>query len=235
MLSLPLIHFDDLTTAGSRNTVGDIDAAIEGVVAEAAMNNPRYNSSEAALEKFREAAEKIKYALLNPAIPEAVVPQMPSSNLTERSHPHFARQFLNSTVSTNSSLEEARALVRLAQREADEKNAFRFKNPRLNEYYTNGTSDSAKRKRAFAADLLQINETVADAAALVAEADAAIAGELQSASSEYFKKNGDVLRKRAGAPFWMEGVSHTGNWPFGGASNNGYKVFRNVCILHSTL
>lgn len=206
----------------------DIAAVIDRIVYESSRTNPKYNSSKSAQAEFLKAAEKLKLALLNPTmLGDSSQAVSNSSKPTRRGHSHIPRQLLNSTSASNSSLEDARAIVRLAQKEADEMNAFRFANPRLNHYYTDNSADPAKKKRAMEADLLQINATVAAAAAFVAEADAAVAGELPSAARDYFKNKKIKVVKRAGA-FWMEEIGHTGRWPFGGSENDGYKVFRNV-------
>ncbi|KAJ2974245.1 hypothetical protein NQ176_g6160 [Zarea fungicola] len=88
---------------------------------------------------------------------------------------------------------------------------------------------------------LHINETVTAAAAIVASAN-----EGNTTSVNYSKyilppeivakissSDGDSeLTKRSppgtGASWWMETIHHDGKVPFGGSSNDGYKVFRNV-------
>lgn len=118
-------------------------------------------------------------------------------------------------------------MVRQAQGEANKRNAERLKNPRLNHYYTRDAANTETRKRALEADLLQINSTLAAAAALVAEADAEAAGGFPSVAQTYSNNKKRALETRAGT-FWMEDIAHNGQWPFGGSDNDGYKVFRNI-------
>lgn len=132
---------------------------------------------------------------------------------------------MTSTVaSDNKTLAAAREVVREAQKEANALNVERLRNPRLNHYFTSDAAPSAAKRRALAANLLTVNATVVDAAALVAEADALAAGELPSAARDYARN-----RRRAPRPtFWIEEVDHNGQWPFGGDDNTNYQVFRNV-------
>lgn len=134
----------------------------------------------------------------------------------------------NSTAYTNKTmtLATAREIVCRAQEEADKRNAERIRNPRLNHYYSSNMAPSAAKKRAMQADLLPINDTVALAAALVAEADvsAALGGQLPSAAREH----GRVQNRAPRPAFWMNQMRHEGQWPFGGDDNANYQVFRNV-------
>jgi hypothetical protein len=180
------------------------------------------------MSKLLTVAEDIKQALLSPvkARSTETLQQVPKSFKTENFH--FPRQLTNSSKVGNSTLELAREIVRLAQNEANKRNVERLQNPRLNIYYTNDTSNAhaTRKKRALEADLLPINSTVAAAAALVAEADAE-AGKVVSAALNDTINEKRGLGKRAGS-FWMETIEHTGQFPYGGVDNNGYKVFRNV-------
>lgn len=152
--------------------------------------------------------------------------------------PHRRRQLANSTLSSNSTLEAARALVRRAQEEADIRNLERFQNPRLNNYYDGLGKEAALKARADDLATLTVNETVAAAAALVAEANAAAQApaEYQGLPADILavknkmsgKSSGKVdgLSKRATTGFWMEDIAHTGSVPYG--DDDSYTVFRNV-------
>ncbi|KAF3103497.1 hypothetical protein TWF102_003687 [Orbilia oligospora] len=116
----------------------------------------------------------------------------------------------------------ARRIVRAAQREAEARNAYVVANPRRNS--PNGPRGDApiKTKRRFQRSRYEftVNSTVAEAAALVAEADARAAN-----TTEIIPK----LKPRAPPPnaslWWYEGIEHNGQ--FAGAPS-GYKVYRNV-------
>lgn len=93
----------------------------------------------------------------------------------KRSPTHFLQavdnlNFTNST-STNSTLEAARA--RLAQDEDNARNVKGFKDQLLSKYYTNPSHKAALKACPVAIVLYPINSTAAEAATLVAEADAA--------------------------------------------------------------
>jgi hypothetical protein len=139
----------------------------------------------------------------------------------------------------NSTLSEAKALVRQAQKEANARNRERFENPRTNIYWSSLSPQAALHRRAEDATNFSVNETVAAAAALVAEAEHGHdkAKEYPSLPPDILrlkeKMFGDIdgeanLKKRAQSSYWMENISHTGRVPFGGSENDGYKVFRNV-------
>jgi polygalacturonase len=132
-------------------------------------------------------------------------------------------------------VENARVLVLEAQKEAGDRNAKRVKNPRLNHYYANNTSGATLRARSDSVDLFSVNSTVAAAAAIVAEADAAANGTFLKPfviPEKYAKYVGPgistagKLKKRA-TSFWMEDITHQGSFPFG-SNNANYQVFRNV-------
>jgi hypothetical protein len=202
-------------------------------------SDPENSPSQAAYSTILATANQVKQAILNPNVDATSgLSANTTASTRKRSSAHFPRAvsnwtFANST-STNSTLEAARALVRLAQKEANARNVERIKNPRLNNYYTNPTSKAALKARAEAVDLYPINSTIAEAAALVAEADAASSDSALNkdftipgfpAESAKLHKRG-ALEKRAGK-FWMENIAHVGRIPFG-AGNGNYKVFRNV-------
>jgi hypothetical protein len=135
---------------------------------------------------------------------------------------------------TAADIEKARAIVNSALSEAAARNKARLANPSRNKYNLKpgtATGEAAvKRSGVETLDsdpppLLDITQEIADAAALLAEADA------------YAKVNGSApsptLRKRAG--FWMEDISRKGSWPF--KNDGGYQVCSisitsgNTCLL----
>lgn len=147
----------------------------------------------------------------------------------------------------NSTVLEARSLVRKAQQEASARNKERFANPRTNAYWAkHGSGAAGLRARADDVAAFAINETIAVAAAIVAEADYAhnvpveyppLPDDIRQLKEQMFGPTGadagagaaaGSLGKRALSTFWMEDISHTGKVPFGGSANDGYKVFRNV-------
>ncbi len=115
----------------------------------------------------------------------------------------------------------------------------RLKNPRLNQYYLKNNGTALVKARAQDIAIYTINSTVASAAALVAEADAAAQarnGTLHADYSipkkylqytNYSPPSTSHLGKRTGTSFWMEDITHSGNFPFG-SDNANYAVFRNV-------
>ncbi|KAK8070332.1 glycoside hydrolase family 55 protein [Apiospora phragmitis] len=103
-------------------------------------------------------------------------------------------------------------------------------------------NSTLKPLRARKADLatFQVNETVAMAAALVAEADYANAepvtyptltpemAQLRSQLRGSPMESPSNLTKRSKQSWWMEEIEHLGRVPYGGSENDDYKVFRNV-------
>lgn len=141
--------------------------------------------------------------------------------------PQRSHLWLNSTGHSNSTLESARKLVLLAQKEANIRNKERIANPRVNTYYGDISNAAKLKARALDAQIHTINETVAAAAALVAEVDAQLAGDVTPAEN-YPANQKRSLKKRAAA-FWMETIEHSGNFPYdAGNVNTKYQVFRNV-------
>ena len=204
--------------------------------------HPELTSPE--LDRLLAAAKAAKAAILDPA-PSKRAEAPPVTRHGER---HAARhvRFLrhrrsdNSTVVGNSTLADARAIVRQAQEEANRRNQERFQNPRVNSYYANLSPEAALKARAATIATFTVNETVAAAAAVLAEADGAhdqpkpfppLPAEFAQIRSEVLGQdaleNGPLAR-RATARFWMEDIQHAGKVPFGGPDNKGYKVFRNV-------
>lgn len=183
--------------------------------------NPIF-ASQSEASKLRDTAALLKQGLSG-------AKDKPSS----RGRPAAARHVPRALASSNMTLAAAREVVRKAQKETNARNVERLQNPRLNHYFTRDAPSSPAKRRALAADLLAINTTVADAAAMVAEADTdAAGGELPSAARDHARARARARaqkQKRAPRPtFWMEEINHNGQWPFGGDDNAGYQVFRNV-------
>jgi hypothetical protein len=75
---------------------------------------------------------------------------------------------------TQSDVDAARKLVAAAQAEAGAANAYRLKHPRRNQYTNRPTNGTSSKMRARDVSSSAVNSTVVSAAALVAEADAAL-------------------------------------------------------------
>ena len=133
----------------------------------------------------------------------------------------------------------ARSLVDAAQREAGASNAYRLAHPHLNTYtFNNSQSSSTQTRSDPEIPYFVVNDTIAEAAAIVAEADAAakaangtlfrdytIPAQYSDAIQNVSSFRASRLAKRT-TTFWMEEFVHDGILPFGGDST--YKVFRNV-------
>lgn len=131
---------------------------------------------------------------------------------------------------TPSALERARAVVQQAIAESARRNEARYQNPLRNQHrlrpgtVVGGQTVGAERRRRHRRDLgeappplLEITDEIADAAALVAEADALAAG----------GNNITVSRRQSGAgSFWMASITRKGIVPWG--DNSTYTVYRNV-------
>lgn len=134
---------------------------------------------------------------------------------------------------TDSALAAARKIVRDAQAEAGARNLDRLANPRRNTYDKRNNTAAALKARAEDIATYTVNATVAAAAALVAEADAAN-GTLNKPLNfpdKYAKYLNKTTASTSGfgkrdTTWWMENVDHNGLMPFGGDSS--YPVFRNV-------
>ena len=107
------------------------------------------------------------------------------------------------------------------------KNKARLDNPIRNNYNLAPGTKFAKRDNGTEGTitpLLPITEEMANAAALIAEADAY--AELMQNSTAQKRWLEDPLEKRA-TTFWMGALNHSyGTWPWG--SNSSYRVFRDV-------
>jgi hypothetical protein len=210
----------------------DISSFIDGIVYNWIQTDPRLNASSDALSKLLANAKILKESLTGAKMLKSSETTLHSRKMTKSSAPHFKRNL------TKSDVEEARALVLLAQKEASERNAKRVNNPRRNQYYLKNTGNFAMKARAEDVELYAINSTIATAAALVAEADAAAQannGTLlrdYTIPDKYAKYESSKapearhLKKRA-ASFWMENIAHVGYFPYG-PNGSTYTVFRNV-------
>ncbi|KAK4141141.1 pectate lyase superfamily protein-domain-containing protein [Dichotomopilus funicola] len=140
--------------------------------------------------------------------------------------PHAPPRLRNATAAD---LETARAVVKGALSEAAVRNKARLDHPSRNRYTlrpgtqlggafpaTRFTSSSNETASEEPPPLLEITPEIADAAALLAEADAD-ASVNRSAPTP-------TVRKRAG--YWMEDISRKGSWPF--KKDDSYRVLRNV-------
>lgn len=216
-------------------STSDISALIDDIVLTWVQNDPKYNASETELARLLSMASTLKEIMVSSdstrrSLDDNIQPPS-SASLRKPSGPKYpikAPSTLFAHNVTNSTLTQAREMVRLAQKEANAKNIERLNNPRLNSYFAKETAPHPQMKRALEANLFQVNTTVAAAAALVAEADAAVDDNLSA--GEVFLAEQNVKRglaKRAG-PFWMENIEKSGKWPYAGSANDGYKVFRNV-------
>lgn len=142
---------------------------------------------------------------------------------------------------TSTALEKARSIVQKAIAESAERNEGRYKSPQRNKYRLRpGTvvgptvverPSGYKRRAPEDADpaapvpLLEITDEIADAAALVAEADAmAAAGTFRNVTAP---GNLTMTRRQASSgTFWMASIARKGIVPWG--DNSTYAVFRNV-------
>lgn len=117
---------------------------------------------------------------------------------------------------TISELKKARKIVDAAIEEASRRNQARLENPRKNRHRHRESPHTSTHSRRYLTDeaeapsLLEITDEIADAAALVSEANALEEG---------------GVRRRAGASsdsFWMEHIQRKGTVPWGDDAN--YKV-----------
>ncbi|KAJ8120637.1 hypothetical protein ONZ43_g2705 [Nemania bipapillata] len=220
---------DPSYVAGDTSPV-DISDVVDEFVETWKQSNPDLGA--AGIAQIIDTAQKVKDSILNPPIQEK---RAPRPHALPRYHvPLHLRQHNNST------LEKARILVLNAQKEANLRNRERFQNPRSNTYYAKHSSKTARGFQAADMAAMTVNETVAAAAAMVAEADALHMKQtpLPSLPQEVvdlrnkFSDQGPTQDgshvKRASSTFWMENIQHNSRVPFGGADNDGYIVFRNV-------
>ncbi|KAH8667649.1 exo-1,3-beta-D-glucanase [Tricladium varicosporioides] len=218
----------------------DIASFIDDFVYTWIQKHSENNPSQASIASVHATAARVKNAILNGDYGTSSTPISNGTTLIRKSTgQRIQRQINNLTMAANSTLDAMRAVVRLAQKEANQRNVERIKNPRRNHYYSNDTSNAALKARAEDIQLYSVNTTIAAAAAAVAEADAAVSNGLPKqdynipskfVKSQNLKRGEPIyehLEKRAGN-FWMQDIPHVGKIPYGGVENNGYSVYRNV-------
>ncbi|KAI8303634.1 exo-1,3-beta-D-glucanase [Colletotrichum sp. SAR11_59] len=237
----------------------DISTFIDDFVNQWKSSHPDLDSAE--LQRVLVSAEQAKVSLLSTTSgeleersplkrdlhPTSPAPPVPPFVPRHRRQLQTAGNSTSGISGANSTVLEARSLVRKAQQEASARNKERFANPRTNAYWAkHGSGAAGLRARADDLAAFAINETIAVAAAIVAEADYAhnvpveyppLPDDIRQLKEQMFGPAGadagasaaaGSLGKRALSTFWMEDISHTGKVPFGGSANDGYKVFRNV-------
>lgn len=121
---------------------------------------------------------------------------------------------------TEPQLRKAREIVEKAVEEAAVRNRKRLDNPLRNNYKLQDGTKIYSREEAPA--LLSITDEIADAAALVAEAEAF--------GDKFQLTNGSTIvqhETRQSKDFWLENMKHQGAWPWG-KNKSDFKVFRNV-------
>ncbi|KAI0803398.1 exo-1,3-beta-D-glucanase [Xylaria sp. FL0064] len=230
-----LVHTSSAFLAPRNHPAGDtkpvdISGLIDSFVETWKQNNPGLGAS--GMTQITDTAQRVKDAILNPP---SEAKRTPDAHLIPRYHVplHLRHQ-------GNLTLEKARLLVRDAQRESNLRNRERFQNPRSNSYYEKLNPEAVGRFRAADMAAITVNQTVAAAAAMVAEADAHHGNymPLPSLPQEVIDlrnnfSDEDLVKHRSHverdtSAFWMEDIEHIGRVPFGGQDNDGYKVFRNV-------
>lgn len=112
--------------------------------------------------------------------------------------------------SSDTDVENARLLVQEAIANMTVLNKARIANPMRNQY----VKGSSSKRATTSSPLLDITSELANAAALVAEADAATS---PIATTSRVKRSGD---------FWLGNIDHRGTVPWG--SDSSYTVYRNV-------
>ncbi|KAH7358317.1 pectate lyase superfamily protein-domain-containing protein [Plectosphaerella cucumerina] len=125
---------------------------------------------------------------------------------------------------TETDLRQAREIVDQAIEEAAVLNQKRFENPRRNNYkLQDGTKIYDRDMTEDETPLLAITEEIAEAAALVAEAE--VFGDDLKLNNTMPSLGIKETRQNSG--YWMEGLKHQGSWPWG-KNPASFKVFRNV-------
>ncbi|KAK3175587.1 hypothetical protein K4F52_010138, partial [Lecanicillium sp. MT-2017a] len=137
----------------------------------------------------------------------------------------------NGTHVNAEKLAHARQIVTDAIRKMSISNKARVENPRRNNYSLKPGSLSFRRDDAAAVTTFTVTDEIAQAAALVAEADAAAQkanGTLFCDYSlpEHVFKRRTPDQERGSDEYWMARLENLGTQPFG--EDISYKVFRNV-------
>jgi len=125
---------------------------------------------------------------------------------------------------TQSTIAEARKIVKAAIDEQSLYNEQLFKNPRRNVMSYNTTENL--RRRGTDLPNIKVNETVADAAALLAEIEAA-GTPLNLTSSSNIKRSVEARDKRQATSWWVDEITHDGMMAFN-PNKTSYQVWRNV-------
>lgn len=148
--------------------------------------------------------------------------------------PLFRREnttlLVNGTLAGNTTLEQARLIVAKAIAESAKRNTARYQSPARNVFrlkpgtVIGGTTVQRRRGGILAREdeadappmLLEITDEIANAAALVAEAEAYTA----------MRANNLTRRQSSAGTFWMQGLARKGTVPWG--DDPTYAIFRNV-------
>ncbi|KAL4873586.1 hypothetical protein BDV12DRAFT_160315 [Aspergillus spectabilis] len=130
--------------------------------------------------------------------------------------PHTDQPLLASATEAN--IDDARQIVRNAIASMTKLNKARLERPMRGTYVLRSSTNTPQgsRREPPHSPLIHITKEIAQAAALVAEADTAAS--MANGSS--------TLAKRADGTFWMKDIRRQGAVPWGNDAN--YKVFRNV-------
>lgn len=134
---------------------------------------------------------------------------------------------------SQSDIDNARAVVAAALADSYAANRARTGLPLRNNYFLRRSSSTKPRRDAVSLPI--INSSIAAAAALVAELDAAalakngtLHGNYSEIEALHRRRNGEP-EKRQSATFWMEGIEHLGTQ----LGNSSYKVRINLNNLKS--
>jgi hypothetical protein len=115
-------------------------------------------------------------------------------------------------------IQRARALVEATLPEAEAINSARLGNPARNRYSTKGASTIGSDNAAK--PLLGITDELADAAALVSEADSFGFLVNGTRTGQNSTKIAAQPRDTAAATFWMSNIKRQGAWPWGKNPSN---------------
>lgn len=220
--------------------LGNVNTFIDEFVEQWKLDNPDLSSLE--VSQLHEKAEALKQHLDQAPISSNTTIGFIPYTTNSPSHANQSSSFRvsadGSSELDSSSVSDAFQLIHQAQQEAGIRNKQRLANPKVNDY-SHFDGSSVKRTRAVNHDSLQINETISTASAIVANVTASNATvpdrsqySLPQEVVELFTQTQGTtstpLEKRAKTSWWMEDIARQGIVPYGGKSNDGYKVFRNV-------
>lgn len=127
---------------------------------------------------------------------------------------------------SQSEQQRARRVIDDAMDEVSERNAARLANPARNRYRRHGNAQVPP-------SLFKITDDIADAAALVAEADVFLDEGMSSSTNGSSPNSNTTTWRRSALPlslegragsastgFWMGQIKHQGSWPWGANPNN---------------